>query len=87
MRGTMVLVVVVVFESMTGSDSVFSRSSDHKGEEDGDDHEGKEEQDRAVERVRAVIEPARDDCRKGSKECVGRDDREVDRIPGPAVKV
>ena len=60
-----------MFESMTGSDSVFSRSSDHKGEEDGDDHEGKQEQDRAVERVRDVIEPARDDCRKGCKQCVG----------------
>ena len=41
----MVLVVSVVFEMVACSDSVFSGSSDHKGEENGDDHEGKEQQD------------------------------------------
>ena len=83
----MVLVVSVVFEMVACSDFVFSGSSDHKGEENGDDHEGKEQQDRAVERVRVVIEPARDDCRKGCKQCVGGYDREVDGIPCPAVEV
>ena len=67
-------VVFVVSERMACSNLMFSGSSDHKCQEDGGDHEGKQEQDRAVERVGAVIEPARDDCRKGCKECVGRND-------------
>ena len=81
------VVCVVSVVSLASSDLVFSGSSDHKRQEDGDDHKGKEEQDRAVERVRNVIEPARDNCRKGCKQCVGRDDRKVDGIPCPAVKV
>ena len=80
-------VVLVVFEKMACGCLVLSGSSDHKGEENGDDHEGKEEQDRAVERVRDVIEPARDNCRKGCKQCVGGYYRKVDGIPCPAVKV
>jgi hypothetical protein len=80
-------VVLVVIEMASDIDLVLSGSSDHKCEEDGDNYEGKEEQDGAVERVRAVIEPARDYGRKGCKECVGRNDRKVNGIPCPAVKV
>ena len=67
-------VVFVVIEPVACSDLMFSGSSDHKCQENGGDHEGKEQHDRAVEGVRAVIESARDDCRKGCKECVGRND-------------
>ena len=66
--------VSVVLELVSCSDFLFSRSSDHKCQEDGGNHEGKEKQDRTVERVRHVIEPARDHCRKGRKECVGGND-------------
>ena len=79
--------VPVVFEPVACSGLMFSGSSDHKCQENGGDHEGKEEQDRTVERIRHVIEPARDDCREGCKKCVGRNDRKVDGIPCPAVEV